>query len=290
MRRKSIISILISSYNRLKLFKRTLFSIVKNKPLFPFELVIADDGSTQDILSELHQFDKLLRWKFIKVDTEEFTKRTGLVKFHNNPALTNNIAFKHSEGEYIFTMGNEVIAYANAFNQMLDTVSTLKHNNYLILSKTYDVPQEVLNELDEYGSNLTEPMVWYCRKWPLADQDYKSDVTNYLSLTSRQVWLDIKGYDERYCGGIACEDSDWVRRFRTLPNAEIIRCNSISLHQFHGGRTRYYSPVERGMNETKWDEGLQKNRKIYHEWNGQTKNPQAWEYGLYGVKEVITNG
>lgn len=281
-------SILISSYERLPLFRRTLWSIAKRPPSVPFEVIVADDNSPSkdQIIAELHKYD--FPSKFITVDTTEFTQKTGIFKFHNNPSLTNNVAFKHSQGKYIFLMGNECIAWENVFDHLI-----CEHDlNFpcLVFSSTNDISPNILCSLDEYGSNLSYGMISYTSMFPLQNQNYHSDVTNYLSLTSRYVWEQLFGYDERYLAGIACEDSDFVRRARKIEGLITIRSQGLSLHQYHGGKTRYYDPVERGMNNQKWDIGLQINRKLYHSWDGSIKNQQPWEIGVLGVKDVVEKG
>lgn len=284
------VSILISSYNREALLKRTLFSIAQNRPQLSFEVIVADDGSTDKLVDLLSIFNSAFPWKFISVDMAKFSQETGITKYHNNPSLTNNTAFVNSSGRYVFLMGNECIAWKNAFNIMISEADQANSENYLVLSNTYDLPQNILNILDDYGANLTANMVKYCQKWPLADKHYCSDVTNYLSLASRNLWEKLNGYDERYLAGIACEDSDFVRRARLTRNFQLVRGQAISLHQFHNGKTIYYEPTERDMNPERWNRGVEINRVVYNEWDNQTVfNQQPWSIGKY-VKEVISNG
>lgn len=278
-----MISIIISSYNRTELFRRSLFSLVKNKPKEDWELVVVDEESTQDILKELRDFESEIPFKLIKVKTKDIESKLGIKKYHNNPSVTNNIGFAHSKGDKIFLMGNEIIVWDDAINKMVEEIS---NKNYLILSTTYDVPKQIIDVLDNYGSNLLKGMVQFCKKWPLQSNSYRSNVTNYLSLVNRSAWEALDGYDERYFGGIACEDSDFYQRFRALPNNEVVLSNSISLHQFHGGKTTYYEP-ENVSKET-WDNGVSKNREFFHKWDGSYKNPQGWKSGEFKV-EVITN-
>lgn len=289
-------SVLISSYNRIKLLKRTLFSIARqvysNDDLHGnLEVVLADDGSTDDIVSELHYFNSAFAWKFIKVNLNKFTEKTGLTKFHNNPSLTNNIAFLNSSGDKVFLMGNEIIAHTDAFKIMLKESEQLGCF-YLVLSNTYDVPEDIVNNIDDYGANFSPSILTYCKSWPLADKiSYHTDVTNYLSLTSRATWLAVGGYDERYVGGIACEDSDFVRRSRLLPDFKLVRSDAISLHQFHGGKTHFYEPVESVITKERWAEGLDKNRKIYNNWDEKTSTVKLdWDWGTVGIEDIITQG
>lgn len=281
-------SILISSYNRLPLFKRTLYSIVRNKPNMDVEVIVCDDGSTDDILGELKSFSTAFPWTFIRFDSDQFTEKTGLKKYFNNPSVTNNICFRYCKGDYIFQQGNEIMAWDDVYNKMI--ADAPKTDNYMVMSTTYDVPMQYLSQLDSYGSNLTKVIVNHCKRWPLQSKEYRSDVTNYICLASRNVWESLQGYDERYFAGISAEDSDFVRRARTLPGFQQVISDGISLHQYHGGKTMYYDPQEAVIQKARFDEGCKINRVIYDNWDGTHNNKQTWDWGTFGVKEVVKNG
>lgn len=281
------LSIIISSHNRLPLFRRTLWSIATRPPHTSFEVIVCDDGSTEDILSELRLYSSRFPWRFIRFDAQAFEQATGLKKFWNNPSATNNLAFKHSVGNLIVQQGNEVIAWDNVYDQLMFDRPLVGHDAWMVMSTTYDLPAQYLDVLDQYGSNLTEGIVKACYQWPLQSQHYRSDVTNYISLAPRGLWEKLGGYDERYYGGIAAEDSDFVRRARALPNFEMVISEGVSLHQFHQGKTRYYNPPPRLITQERWTEGCAINRAIYDNWDGSFANPQKWPWGTLGVKEVI---
>lgn len=289
-------SIIISSHNRLPLFRRTLWSIATRGPSIPFEVVVVDDASTDDTLGELKSFSSRFAWKFIRFNAAEFEAKTGLKKFLNNPCVTNNVAFRHAEGDYILQQGNEIIAWDDCYDKLLADVPTRQSfggerelDAWMVMSTTYDLSREVLERLDAYGSNLTQKMVDYCHQWPLQSESYRSDVTNYISFAPRALWEAIGGYDERYYGGISAEDSDFVRRARALPGFKQVVSEGVSLHQYHSGKTMYYNPPPSVITQERWDEGCAINHAIFHNWDQTHKNPQRWPWGELGVGEIITN-
>lgn len=287
-------SILISSFNRLPLLRRTLWAISRRQPNIPFEVVIADESSTDDILGELRLFSAAFRWKFVRVDIAKFEQATGIKKFWNNCSLTNNIAFRHCDGDFIFLQGNDIIALDHCYDELIaevhPAIAATGSPNFLLMSSTFDLRTEYLNQLDQYGSNLTPALIEHAKPWPLQSPDYRSDVTNYVSLCSRSLWETIGGYDERYVGGICAEDSDFVRRARALPGFHShVSERAVSLHQCHKGKTRYYNPSPKTITMDKFEAGCAINRAIYHQWDGQAKNPQPWTWGELGVVEVISN-
>lgn len=277
------LSILISSHDRAGLFRRCLWSIAYRGPRVPFEVVVADDGSADDIPGLLGEFTSCFPWTFVRADLKAFEERTGVRPYFNNPALTNNLAFAHARGELIALMGNEVIAWEGVFDALLEG-----GRRALAFSTTYDLRQEHLDRLDEYGANLTQGMVDAAARFPLQSEHYRSDVTNYLSLSPRKVWEAMGGYDERYVGGISSDDSDFVRRARALGCKTTI-VGGVSLHQFHSGKTTYYDPPESVITRERWDEGVRLNHEIYHAWDGGPRNPQPWPAAAFGVGEVRTN-
>jgi GT2 family glycosyltransferase len=280
------VSILISSHNRLPLLRRTLWSIAYRPPSVPFEVVLADDGSDDDILGLLRgEFAAAFPWKFVRVSVPEFEAATGVKRYFNNPALTNNVAFKASRGGLVFLMGNEVIAWEYAFDRMLEKAATLQADgeDWLLFSTTYDMGQQWLDRLDQYGSNLTAHLVAQCGRTPLHSEHYPSDVTNYLSLSPRSVWERLGGYDERYLGGISSDDSDFVRRARAMRVRTQIVPDAVTLHQYHQGKTAYYDPPPSVITRGRWDAGVEHNHAIYHAWDGNFANPQTWPWGTFGV-------
>lgn len=278
------VSIVISTYNRAELFERTIWHMMNNKPSCSFELIVVDDGSTEDLVSILKKYTSQCQIHFVSVDTCKFEEETGIKKYWNNPALTNNIGVRMiSSGKYIFLQGNEVIVTDNAYDMMLKDKP--KSNYWMVMSTTYDMPKDIIDLMDVYGANLTPAMIQHCLKWPLQSIHYRSDVTNYLSLTPKTTWVYISGYDERYLGGISAEDSDFVRRCRMLPDFKQVISEAVTLHQYHGGKTKYYEPI--GVTEEFFKEGCKINHKIFNAWDNTYFNRQEWEWGQLGVERIL---
>lgn len=288
-----MLSILISSYNRLPLFRRTLHSIARNPPSCEYEVVVADEGSTDDILGELRKYSSIFRWKFIKVEIDKLLSEVGVKKFFNNPALTNNIAFNYSTGSFVCLQGNEVIATPNCYNSLLEQVNGEAYQ--IKFSTTFDIPESILYQLDTYGSNISSNMIRECAKFPLAGKYLHTDVTNYLCLISRNLWNKVGGFNEEYVAGIGKEDSDFIRRCRKIPGwtdeKNMFRANyeSLSLHQSHKGRTMYYLPDSNIITQERWKQGEELSKKVWNRWDGTYNNPQPWTPGIVGVTKVVAN-
>lgn len=290
---KPELSILFSTYNRLHLFRRTLWALVNRPPSVPFEVIVADDGSQDDILGELRLYSAQFPWKFIRVSSDQFEKETGVRKFFNNPALTYNVAFRHASADLIVQHGQEVLPVGPCYDQLLKAVADVDSPNFLALSTVLDVPEHVLIHLDRYGTNLSPEQVRHCHQWPLATPNFHTDVTNYISLCSRSLYEAVGGYDERYLRGIGKEDSDFVRRCRALPGWTDESCMrrslALALHQSHKGRTWWGNQDQSIVTDVRWKEGEILSKEVWDSWDGGPRSGQPWEFGTKGVLDVVTN-
>lgn len=290
------LSILISTFNRLKLFRRTLWHLVNNPPPVSYEVVVADDGSSEPILDELRLYSARFPWKFITVSANSdsrFASDTGVSKFFNNPSLTYNVAFRHCRGDWIIQQGVEVIPWGNCYAELLESVQDVVSPYFLAFTTVYDVPEHILIHLDAYGTNLSPHQVEACRQWPLASPYFHTDVTNYVSLCSRALYEKIGGYDERYLRGVGKEDSDFVRRCRKIPgwtdSENMRRTNAIALHQSHRGRTWWGNQDQTIISDARWKEGEKRSKEVWDRWDGTCENKQEWEWGKHGVISVVSS-
>ncbi len=293
MTNKFDISIIISNYQRLEYIQKTLYHMVLNAPRkYTWELVIAEEIShtTDKLIELLHLFDNNIKWKCALFDIKEFEKTTGITKLHNNPSATNNVAILNSDGKILIHQGNEVLATNHIYDKIVDEYYNANNLHTIIYSTTYNIPQEIQPELGESAENLDNRYISYCRQWPLQSKNYKSEVTNYISLYPKESALLLNLYDERFLLGIGADDSDFSRRFRHLPNGKQIYSDLVSLHLDHGGVNCYHDAKPDIIAMSKWNKGLSINRELFNSWDGVSfKNQQPWTPGIYGIKEVIKN-
>ncbi len=158
-------SIVINAQNNASLLRRALWAIATSPPSIPYEVIVADHGSTEDLTKELRNFSCRFFWKLIRA-------ASGSVD-----------AASHASGDKIFTMGPEVIVFGDAFNEMLGALPP--EGDHEVFSTVYNLPQELLDVIDAYGSNISQGMVDYCAKWPLISQSLSFADRHYFLLTNR---------------------------------------------------------------------------------------------------------
>lgn len=98
------LSIIIVSYNTSELTLSCVRSIYKYAPDFSFEVIVVDNGSTDDTLKKLR--------KLKEITLIQNNQNLGFAK-------ANNIGIKASKGEYIFLLNSDTEIIAPTFEQLI---------------------------------------------------------------------------------------------------------------------------------------------------------------------------
>jgi N-acetylglucosaminyl-diphospho-decaprenol L-rhamnosyltransferase len=99
------LSIIIATYNARELLAVCLASIYQNPPSEPYEIIVVDDASV-DATSEM------VRSRF--PDVRLFTNETN-----RHYANSNNLAFEHARGHYLYLLNNDTIMLTGALDRMI---------------------------------------------------------------------------------------------------------------------------------------------------------------------------
>jgi glycosyltransferase involved in cell wall biosynthesis len=185
-----LISIIIPCYNNKK-FIRTTVNSALNQDYAPKEVIVVNDGSEEDIRSELN--DLISQGKIAY-----FEKQNG------GASSARNFGIEMSRGKYILPLDSDDII-------LEDTASSLMEVN------GDDENVIVSPWLTYFGDN--NPSVW--RPSPPTNQILHHNNTPSSSLYSKQLWSIIGGYDENMKKGY--EDWEfWIRMY--LAKAEFKVC------------------------------------------------------------------
>lgn len=112
------VSIIIPTYNRPKLLKKSIQSVL-NQTFQNFEIIVINDGSTKDI-KNIEILDN--RIKLIKTE-------------HKGAGHARNIGLRESRGEYIAFLDDDDIFLKNKLEYQIDIME--KNKNYVISHTSY---------------------------------------------------------------------------------------------------------------------------------------------------------
>ena len=188
------VSIIIPVYNQVHYTYACLVSILENTGEFDYEIIIADDVST-DATKEI---DKFVTGLVIARNESN----QGFLKNCNNAA-------KKARGEYIFFLNNDTTVQKDWLPPLVRLLESDKSIGMVGSKLIY--PDGRLQEAG--GIIWSDGSGWNygrCDDPNKPEYNYVRDV-DYISgaaiMLSRKLWEDIGGFDERYAPAY-CEDSD----------------------------------------------------------------------------------
>ena len=257
------VSIIIPVYNQVHYTYACLVSILENTGEFDYEIIIADDVST-DATKEI---DKFVTGLVIARNESN----QGFLKNCNNAA-------KKARGEYIFFLNNDTTVQKDWLPPLIRLLESDKIIGMVGSKLIY--PDGRLQEAG--GIIWSDGSGWNygrCDDPNKPEYNYVRDV-DYISgaaiMLSRKLWEDIGGFDERYAPAY-CEDSDLAFEVRKRGLRVVYQPLSVVTH-FEG--------VSNGtdVNGT----GLKRyqvenNKKLQEKWSEEFKN----QYDNVGVPNAF---
>ena len=257
------VSIIIPVYNQVHYTYACLVSILENTGEFDYEIIIADDVST-DATKEI---DKFVTGLVIARNESN----QGFLKNCNNAA-------KKARGEYIFFLNNDTTVQKDWLPPLVRLLESDKSIGMVGSKLIY--PDGRLQEAG--GIIWSDGSGWNygrCDDPNKPEYNYVRDV-DYISgaaiMLSRKLWEDIGGFDERYAPAY-CEDSDLAFEVRKRGLRVVYQPLSVVTH-FEG--------VSNGtdVNGT----GLKRyqvenNKKLQEKWSEEFKN----QYDNVGVPNAF---
>ena len=246
------VSIIIPVYNQIHYTYACLVSILENTEGFDYEIIIADDVST-DATKEIDKFVSGL-----VIARNESNQ--GFLKNCNNAA-------KKARGEYIFFLNNDTTVEKDWLPPLIRLIESDKSIGMVGSKLIY--PDGRLQEAG--GIIWSDGSGWNygrCDDPNKPEYNYVRDV-DYISgaaiMLSRKLWEEIGGFDERYAPAY-CEDSDLAFEVRKRGLRVVYQPLSVVTH-FEG--------VSNGtdVNGT----GLKRyqvenNKKLQEKWSEEFKN------------------
>ncbi|ACK73845.1 glycosyl transferase family 2 (plasmid) [Gloeothece citriformis PCC 7424] len=204
-----LFSVIIPSYNRAKLIEKTLYSVLK-QDFQDYEIIIVDDGSTDNTIEILKQYQK-----FIRILQQE----------NQGPGAARNLGIQQSKGHYI--------AFLDSDDQWFPwTLAT-----YEKLIYEYQEPSFICGRFINTQIGETEPIF---SKTVVNSKHYGdfydcSEFLFYSFTTSsvvikKQILRDVQGFSQIRSN---YEDMDLWLRLGTAPGFVMIESPLLCIRWFH---------------------------------------------------------
>ncbi|MEJ5244079.1 MAG: glycosyltransferase [Bacteroidota bacterium] len=234
------ISIIVTVFNRLAYLEKCLSSIF-NQSLKPDEIIICDDGSSEDILGFLKSISKNTEIKIKYVRQEHKGFRAGRSR-------NNGVAI--SEGDILVFFDSDVIVTKNYLKTTVDFL--LKNNNYFISNYPVRLTKEqtnllTLNEVETFDFRIiTFKQRFKIIRQYIEDKFYSA--TNRLRKRSkrkapklrggfsailRKDYFEVNGYDERFIGWGNEDDNLGKRLYMKGLNGANTGLFEFPIHLYH---------------------------------------------------------
>lgn len=206
---KCLASIIVPVFNKSDLTKNCIESIYKHTDLNSFELIIVDNGSTDDTQFVVDEFKK----KYSNITYLKNSENLGYAK-------ANNIGAKISNSDYLLLLNNDTAVINNWLSPMLELIvkdksiaavgakllfsdNTIQHAGVAIIDhKKFNDPilaKHLFYKFDRDNDHVNKAM------------EYQA-VTGACMLLNKQYFFEVGGLDESYWNGY--EDVDLCFRLR----------------------------------------------------------------------------
>jgi GT2 family glycosyltransferase len=240
-------SIIIPVFNKLSYTKLCLESIL-HTTRHPYELIIVDDGSTDDTANYLGTLDKT------KVITN--TRNLGVPKAYN-------IGIRASRGRYIVILNNDTIVTPNWLSRMVQCAE--RHDRIGIIAPVTNFDSDVQQDENARYSRITELYDYAeirARKFAGAFFLYPR-VCGLSMLIKRETLSQVGLFDEKFSPGYYEDDDFCVRTL--LAGFDIAIAQDVFIHHF-GSKT---------FGSRRYRDALERNKRVFQEKWGPTPYDDA---------------
>ncbi|WP_339191182.1 glycosyltransferase [Paenibacillus sp. FSL R5-0490] len=213
---KPLVSIIIPVYNQWKYTYSCLASILENTPDLTYEVIIADDMSTDET-----------------IDIEKIVKNITIVRDGVNRGflLNCNNAAKSARGKYVFFLNNDTNVQANWLSSLVELIEPEPSIGMVGSKLVY--PDGRLQEAG--GIIWNDASGWnYGRLDDPEKPEYNYvKEADYISgaaiLIRHTIWQELGGFDERYVPAYF-EDTDLAFEVRRLGYKVLLQPKSVIVH------------------------------------------------------------
>ncbi len=202
------VSIIIPVYNNYYYTKQCLASIKKNVSNISYEIILADDNSSDETM-------------FI----ENITKNIKVVKNKKQKGFLQNCNFasKEARGDYIVFLNNDTQVFPNWLEALVETIE--RDSSIGMVGSKLVYPDNTLQEAG--GIVFSNGSGWNYGRGDNPEKlcyNYKREV-DYVSgasiIISKSLWKELNGFDENFTPAYY-EDTDLAFRVRYLKKLKVV--------------------------------------------------------------------
>ena len=188
-----------------------------------------DQGHHDNLLNIIKKYESLINMVYCFDDYRSY-----------NSAKKYNIGFGKSTGEFLILSNPETFHKENVLKG-LDEEFSKDPGVYVMCScQAVHFNNPVIASFDDYNKCRWD--MWY------QHSQHNNRMLHFCSAISRENFLKVGGFDERYCRGIAYEDDSLRERIRLNNIPLIYRDDLITLHIEHSRQYLYDNKVLHDLN------------------------------------------
>ncbi len=261
-------------------------------PLDEFEVVVVDDGSTEDYLPVLARFPEL-RIQWIKMDhtrhpVYEFLNPGGRPLYppeqqelwYHTPALSHNIGMRHARGEVVCITQPEVMMREDALQKGHE--AAMLHKAFVFGRPYMSTPafrEIVLPRV------LERPAPEYQDLKQVAGYTHKTETSPWLywwlSFLRKEAVEQVGGVDEQYLKGVFAEDDDFKYRIMRAGWKDLTLMQIEGIHMNHEHLGGHWD-----RNGRRWNEGAMVNRARWAD--REKRGVVANQSGIWGDPAIVS--
>lgn len=228
-----LVSIIVPVFNNYKYTKSCLYYLYKHTENIDYEIILADDNST-DETSRIAE-------EFVNINIIKNSERLGFLKNVNN-------AVKSARGKYLCILHNDVIPKMNWLNTLLETIEN-NQDIGLVTPKVISQEGQVLEE------GLIVTKLGYLIKLNFhgaSNKDFAQNIkevncgSDCAILIRKTDWEKAGGLDTDFSHNVFCEYADLSFTFKYKlglkivyqPKSEIVHLNGKSYTKFYDCNNR----------------------------------------------------
>jgi glycosyltransferase involved in cell wall biosynthesis len=215
----ALVSVIIPTYNRVKLLPRALDSVF-TQTYRPIELIVVDDGSTDNTK------DVVLAFKKVTAHDDQFYF-VYIPQKNSGSQSARNRGLQEARGNYIRFIDSDDELFPDATRSQ---VETMKNSRAVVSYGDWE------EKSDAQVAHLNRQGVFSARDIldPIGDLLGDKWCPNFCYLINKEVVVNVGGWDGSYK---ALQDRDFIQRIAYTGNEFVhVNCNIGCYHQHSGDR------------------------------------------------------